>query len=249
MKMSEYTRSEWKKMKDQPLKARMLYFWEYYKWPTIIVTLVVVALAYTVTLWITEKEEVLSGILINSSVPLEDPEFLQAFCDETDINTKKQEIVLVTGLSLSSEEPSMGYMTYQRIHAGIAARDTDFLIADGDSLRQCGYDSSHMLMDLREFLSQEQLMALEERLYYIDGSLLEKTYSGEGNTVTYPLPSAPEKMENPIPVGIDIHHCTEFLDSYYSTKQPLYFAVVVNAPHSDRTLQFLEFIMEHTNKE
>ena len=249
MKMSEYTRGEWKKMKDQPLKARLAYFWDYYKWPTIVVLLVIAALTYTAVNLMTRKEDAVCGFLINSSVPMEDPAFLQDFCEEVGVNTKKQEITLVTGLSFDSINPSMGAMTYQRLHAGIAAKETDFLIADADALHQCGYDSTRMLMDLRKFLSPEQLTALEDRLYYIDGKFLERDFVPEGDTVTFPSPFAPEEMTNPIPVGIDIHDCTEFLDSYYSTKQPLYFAVVVNAPHLDRTVQFFDYIMEHTHKE
>ncbi len=235
-------------MKDQPLKVRLAYFWEYYKWPSILAVLIVIALIYTVTVQLNRKEDVLSGILINSTTPLEDPEFLQAFCNETGIDTNKQSISLLTSLSLMSENPSMSFMTYERIHAGIASKETDFLIAEEAALQQCGYDSSHMLLDLREFLSPEQLTALEDRLYYIDGTLLERDLNAE-EAIAFPSPFAPEEMENPVPVGIDICDCTEFLDSYYSTKQPLYFAVVCNAPHLDSTLQFFEYIMEHTNKE
>lgn len=249
MKMSEYTRGEWKKMKDQPLKARLAYFWDYYKWPTIVILLVIVALTYTAVNLMTRKEDAISGTLINSTMPMEDPAFLQEFCDAVGINTRKQTVSLVTGLSLDSIDPSMGYMTYQRIHAGIAAQETDFLIADADALNWCGYDSTRMLMDLRKVFTSEQLTALEGKIFYIDGKFLERDFVAEGDTVTYPSPFAPEEMTNPIPVGIDIRSCTEFLDSYYSTKQPLYFAVVVNAPHLDRTLQFFNYIMEHTHKE
>ncbi len=249
MKMSEYTKNEWKKMKDKPRKERLSYFWDYYKWPTIIAVLVVVAITYTVAVQLTKKEAVLSGILINSSVPLEDPAFLQDFCNEAGIDTKKEQIVLATGLSMTADNPTVGIMTYQRIHAGIAAKETDFLIATTDAFRQCSYDSSHMLLDLREFLSPEQLEGLKGKLYYIDGSLFEKIYNGGEDTVVYPSPFAPEEMADPVPVGIDIRKCTEFLDSYYDTEEPIYFAVVINAPHLDTTLQFFEFMLEHINEE
>ena len=248
MKMSEYIRGEWKKMKGQPLKVRLAYFWDYYKWPTIVVLLIVVALTYTAAQQLSRKEDAVCGILIDSMMPIDEPELLQDFCDEVGINTKKQKINLVTGLSIKSIDPSMGYMSYQRILAGIAAQETDFLIADADAMQQCGYDSTYLLMDLRNFLSPEQLTALEDSLYYIDGKFLEDDIVVEEETVTYPSPLAPEEMDSPIPVGIDIHDCTELLDSYYSTNQPLYFAVVINAPHLDRTTQFFEYILEHTDK-
>lgn len=248
MKMSEYTRAEWKKMKDKPFKERLAFFWDYYKIPTIIVVAALLAVIYTATIWITAKDEALNGMLINSTTAMEESAILQDFCQEAGINTKKEEIVLNAGLSMDSGVPSMDYMTYQRIHAGIAARQTDFFIADQGVMRQCGYDPSHMLMDLREFLSPEQLETLKDRIYYIDGSMCDGVIP-EGETVTYPSPTEPETMKDPIPVGIDIQDCRAFLDSYYPTNQPLYFAVAVNAPHKDRALQFLEFIMEHTNKE
>lgn len=249
MKMSEYTRNEWKKMKDQPLKVRLAFFWDYYKWPTIVVAVAAVALIYTVSTQLNRKEVVLSGMLINSYTPLEEGEFLQEFCDSAGINVDKQEITLLTGLSMDTDNASADLMTYQRIHAGIGVRETDFLILDSDGIRRCGYDTSHMLLDLREFLDPEQLASLEDRLYYIDGSLVEREDSLEGETATYPSPFAPDEMTDPIPVGIDIRDCTEFLNPYYSTEQVLYFAVVCNAPNMDKTLQFFEYIMEHIIKE
>ena len=249
MKMSEYTRGEWKKMKDKPFKERLEFFWDYYKIPTIIVAVVVLALVYTATVWISAKDEVLNGILVNSVIPEEEPAFVQDFYEVAQLNPKKQEVVMVTGLSLVSDTASMGYMSYQRIHAGVAAKETDFLVSDESGFRQCAYDSSRMLKDLRELFTPEQLAQLEGRLYYIDGSLLQRDYTGQEQEISYPSPSEPEKMADPIPVGINICDCEAFLKSYYSTNQPLYFAVIVNAPHEDRTLQFFEFIMEHTNKE
>lgn len=248
MKMSEYTKNEWKKMKDKPPKERLAYFWEYYKWPAIIAVLVVAAIIYTVSAQMGKKEAVLSGILLNSSVPLEDPAFLQDFCHAAGIDTEIQEIVLNTGLSLTADDPTVGIMTYQRIHAGIAAKETDFVIATAEAFRQCSYDSSRMFMDLRQVLSAEKLAELEGRLYYIDGSLFEKIYS-EGETVAYPSPFNHEEMTDPVPVGIDIRECTDFLDSYYHTEEPVYFAVVTNAPHLDRALQFFEFMTEYRNEE
>ena len=249
MKMSEYTKNEWKKMKEKPCRERLAFFWDYYKWPAIIAVLLVVAITYTVVVQMGKKEAALSGILINSSVPLDDSEFLQAFCDKVGIDTNDYQIVLATGLSLAADNPTVGIMTYQRIHAGIAAEETDFIIATEDAFRQCSYDSSHMFLDLRELLSPEQLAQWEGKLYYIDKSLFEKLYSGGGSTVVYPSPFVPEEMADPVPVGIDICECAAFLDSYYDSDEQVYFAVVTNAPHSDRTRQFLEYIMEHTHEE
>ena len=210
MKMSEYTRAEWKKMKDKPLKERLAFFWDYYKIPTIIVVAALLALIYTATIWITAKDEALNGMLVNSTTAMEDAAILQDFCQEAGINTKKEEIVLNTGLSMDSGVPTMDYATYQRIHAGLAAKQTDFFIADEGVMFQFGYDPSHMLMDLREFLSPEQLAAFDGRIYYIDGSMCGGEFVPEGDTVTYPSPAEPETMKDPIPVGINIQDCRAF---------------------------------------
>lgn len=248
MKMSEYTRGQWKKMKGKPFKERLAYFWDYYKWPTLIALMLVAALIYTVTVKLNEKETVLTGVMIDASTPLEDPAFLQEFCEAEGIDTKQQEINLQTGLSLSSGNPSFSITSYQRIHAGIAAKETDFLVGGTDAIRQCAYDSSNMLVDLREILTPEQLQRLDGRLYYIDGSLFETIYNGSGEMVEFPSPTAPENMKDPIPVAVHIRDCGDFLDSYYP-EQPVYFAVSCTAPHLQTTIEFLDFIIEHTNKE
>ena len=245
MKMSEYVRGEWKKLKDQPFKVRLAYFWDYYKWHTIIAVLVVALLTSTVGTQLNKKDTVLSGILINGSQPLDDPALLQEFYAQSGINPDQQEMLLHTGFVLTETDPSVSMLTYQRIHAGVAAGDTDFIVGNADAIRRCGYDTSHMLADLRAYLSSEELAQLEGKLYYLDGSVWKAENYGTGEELVFPSPFTPEEMKDPIPVGIDISACTEFLSAYYGANEKIYFTIVSNAPHMELTLQWLDFLQTY----
>ena len=243
MKMSEYVKGEWKKMRGQPFKVRLAYFWDYYKWHTLILLVIVAAVVYTVVTLSGQKDTVLSGILIGSRSPGQEPALLQEFGAAAGIDSQKQEVTMVTGFSLDDSQPSISLMTYQRIHAGIAAGDTDFITGNSDVIRQCGYDPSHMLTDLRECFSPEELAQMEGKLYYIDGSILQELREGTQEELVYPSALAPEEMEDPIPVGIDLRGCTEFLSTYYSEEQTVYLAIVSNAPNLEVALQFVDFLL------
>lgn len=240
MKMSEYVKGEWKKLKGQPFKVRLEYFWDYYKWHTIIALLVAAVLTHTLVTQLNQKDAVLSGILLDGATLLEDPALLQEFYAQAGLDPDQQEVMLHTGFSLDDEQPSASLMTYQRIHAGIAAGDTDFIVGNADAIRQCGYDTSRMLADLREHFSPEELALMEDRLYYIDGSLWNST---AGESMEFPSPINPEEMIDPIPVGIDISACTEFVNAYYSADQTVYIAVVSNGPNIEMTLRFIDFLL------
>ncbi len=240
MKISEYINGEKEKMKNQSWKTRLVYFWDYYKWHTVIGLLALFFLGYTLVTVISAKDAVLSGILIDAMQPVEDPATLQTFYDANGIDSTKQEAVLITGLSLDSRLPTMNQTAYQRIHAGVGAGDTDFLMGYEYAIRLCAYDTSYMFSDLRKVFSTETLAALEEYIYYIDGSLWETLKNSTEEEIPFPDPHKPEQMVDPIPIAVDISGCSEFVNAYYAPDREVYIAVVTNAPHKELTARFIE---------
>ena len=243
MKISEYISSEKEKMKKRTPKERMSYFWDYYKWYVIIGLIAFLLVVHTAVTFINAKEPVLYGILIDGIQPVEQPEILQTFYDANGIDTDKQEIVLQTGLSLNSSLPSVTQTFYQRIHAGIGSKETDFLMGYGYAISQCAYDSSHMLADLRDVFSPETLARLEGCLYYIDGSVWNAIKQSPTKEFEIPDPHKPQNMADPIPVAIDISICNEFVSAFYSLAEPVYVAVTINAPHPELTVRFIECLL------
>lgn len=242
MNISQYIKNEKEKIRQKSPKERLAYFWDYYKWHVLIGIVAVFLLGNTIHSIANQKEAALSGILIDGVQPVETPAIVSDFYQDNGLDPKKQEIQLLTGLSLDSQVPGVASTTYQRIHAGIGAKDTDFLMGYEYSISQCAYDTSHMLADLRDVFTPEQLAQWEEHIFYIDASIVELLKTTPKQEVTFPDPHEPQTMADPIPVAIDISQCAEFTSVYYAPNKAVYIALVVNAPHRELATRFITLL-------
>ncbi len=243
MNISEYIKNEKEKIKGKSLKEQLIYFWDYYKWYVLVGLIALVLIVQTVTTAVNQKDVVLKGILIDGVGTLEEPEILQQFYEANGIDTAKQEVYLDAGLALNSGIPSVVSTSYQRIHAGIGAEDTDFLMGYEYAIQRFAYDTSHVFADLRELFSAEVLEAWEEHLYYVDAAVIEKIKSAPQEEIPLPDPKKPEEMAQPVPVAFAISVCEEFTCAYYSPEQAVYIGVVTNAPHKELTVRFIEHLL------
>ena len=72
--------------------------------------------------------------------------------------------------------------------------------------------------DLRNVFTEVQISSLADKIYYIDGVLLQQ-YQNKESTIAFedfPDPQHPEAMIDPIPVGIDISIATEAFQKVYT---------------------------------
>ena len=101
-------------------------------------------------------------------------------------------------------------------------------------------------MDLRKFLDAETLETFADRLYYVDGAVIEKLSVPAGElqdtSIPIPDPTKPEAMEDPIPVGIDVSDRTDFQTAYYFPDTVLYLGVITNTPRQELTAQFIQYL-------
>ena len=246
MTIFEHIKQQHAEMKDKPRKERWEYFWDYYKWHTLVIILAVALLVQGVVSIVNKKDIVFSGILLNCTLRIDDEAFLNGFYEHADINSKKQQAAFYTDLTLTDKNTKTDITAFQRIMAGIATKDTDFVVGQKDNFRLCAYSTSRMFIDLRKFLDEDTLNKLSDRLYYIDGAVLEKLSVPVGQlqdkTITFPDPTKPEAMEDPIPVGIDISDRKDFQEAYYFPNTKLYLGVASNAPRPEITKAFINYL-------
>ncbi|MBQ8748728.1 MAG: hypothetical protein IJZ14_02865 [Oscillospiraceae bacterium] len=248
MTILEHIKKAHANVKNQPKEARWQYFWDYYKWHLVAVILVIALLIQGVVSFTNKKDIVFSGILLNCKIGVNDEAFLKDFYGYADIDDATQEAAFYSDLMLSDGSSKSDITTVQRIMAGIATKELDFVVGQSTSFRLCAYNTSKLFIDLRSFLDQPTLEKLADRLYYIDGAYLEKLSAPVGETVDLSLtnapdPTKPELMENPIPVGIDISDREAFQSAYYFPDTVLYLGVVANAPRPELMKQFIQFLM------
>lgn len=247
MTIFDYIKKEHKNILEKPQKERWAYFWDYYKWHVIIFVLVLALLIQGIVGICTRKDTVFSGFMLNSKISVDDEAFLQGFYEYAGIDSSKEEAAFYIDVVLTDNHSKSDVTAIQRIMAGISIQDTDFVVGQIDSFRICAYNTSKIFCDLREFLDADTLQKLSDRLYYIDGAVLEQLDAPLGefvdiNALSYPDPHKPETMKDPIPVGIDISDREALADAYFFPDTTLYLGVIVNTPRPELTRQFIDYL-------
>ena len=246
MTIFEHIKKQHENIKSKPREERWSYFWDYYKWHLVAIVLAIAILIQGVVSIVNRKETVFSGILLNCMIRIDDDAFLQGFYDQAGINAKHQQAAFYTDITLTDQNTKSDVTAFQRIMAGIATKDTDFVVGQEENFQLCAYNTSRMFMDLREFLDAEALETFADRLYYVDGAVIEKLSVPVGElqdtNIVYPDPTKPETMEDPIPVGINVSDRTDFQEAYYFSDTTLYLGVVANTPSPELTRQFIDYL-------
>lgn len=246
MTIFEHIKKEHAKIKERPKEERWQYFLDYYKWHAVALLLAIAILIQGVVSIVNRKEIVFSGILLNCVISIDDDDFLQGFYDYAGIDAKNQEAAFYTDIILTDKNTKNDINSFQRIMAGVATKDTDFVVGQSENFRLCAYNTSRILIDLREFFDAETLERFSDRLYYVDGAVIEKIAVPVGElvdtSIVMPNPTKPETMEDPIPVGIDVSDRKDFQSAYYFPDTTLYLGVVANTPRTELTKQFIAYL-------
>lgn len=246
MTIFEHIKKQHENIKSKPKEERWSYFWDYYKWHTLAVILAIAILIQGVVSIVNKKEIVFSGILLNCMLNIDDDAFLEGFYHHAGIDGKKQEAAFYTDILLTDKNTKTDVTSFQRIMAGIATKETDFIVGQKENFQLCAYNTSRMLKDLRTFLDADTLTQFADRLYYIDGAVLEKLSAPVGElqdpNIKIPDPTKPEAMEDPIPVGIDVSDRKDFQSAYYFPDTTLYLGVITNTTRPELTKDFISYL-------
>lgn len=210
---------------------------DYYKWYILIPLFIVVSAVATFIYVSSSNEVVLSGYLFDSYYTSDHDEPFHDFSSYAQLDTNKQRPEFLTNLTLYG----LYSETSQQLYSTIAAKQTDFLASNPQTFLRLSYDSFKYLADLRNVLSEQQLEQLSNRLFYVDASMVGKLDSQVG-TVYLPDPHDPSAMDDPVPVGINIRG-GRGVDKLYLGEDPVYLAIVSNAPHLDMTRIFIDFLL------
>ena len=247
MTMFEYTKKAFLAMKERPKKERWQYFLDYYKWPAIAVLLAIVILIQSVVAIVTRKDTVFSGVLVDGYSFDTSDEYMAALGTYLGINTEEEQVQFQTGILLESGSEKDKSNAFQQLLASLTVKATDFIVAPEGSFELCAYNVNNIFADLRNSLDADTLAKLEDKLYYIDRTLFKKIQEevsqGIISDIDYPDPHAPEAMDDPIPVGIDISGNTEFCDRYYLTDDPVYLGMAINTTRQEMVIRFMEFLL------
>lgn len=247
--IKEHIQRAHEQVKDKSPQERREYFWEYYKWPALAVLVAIALLISGIVGIVNRRETAFSAMLLNAKLGIEDDAFLDGFYARAGIDSSTHTAALYTGLSMIEDRQQHNTDAFQRIVAGISVQDTDVITGLEFGFQMCAYSTAGVFKDLRDFYDADTLAALSDRLYYVDGAVIDllKVPVGtqvEPSVLTYPDPHKPELMDDPIPVGINISDCEGFRNAYYLTEGKIYIGIVANAPRAELAGILIDYILE-----
>lgn len=252
--MDEF-RKEREAMKTAPFKQKLAYFWDYYKWHTIIIVAVIVFGVSMIHNIVTKTDSVLTGVMLNTFI--DDYEKKEELVDEfvklKEIDTDEYHVELNTSYTYSLEDSSTAaqsnYAVLQAIMAQGANGMLDFMTGDTATMVDFAYKG--WFTDLRTVLNEEQIEMYEPYFLYVDQAVLDKIQEASNNledttTIAHPDPSKPEEMEKPFPAFIDMSQCKTLTDLYTYETDRLLLGIFSNAPNPEMTMEFIAFANEKT---
>lgn len=249
MKFIDNIKKDWAKVKDAPVKEKWEFFWDYYKIPAICIVLAVVLMVQGILSAANQKEIVFSGFAINCKISLDEEPFWNGFYEAAGIDGETQTAACYSDLQIMPGQTQLNNNTIQRIIAGCSVQDVDFVAGDPYAFQTCAYTSQRLFTDLRELLDAETLETYADRLYYIDGAIIDLLNAPVGEQVEpdaleYPQdPKDPTAMKNPIPVGIDVSDREDIQKAYYLEGTTIYVGAVKSTARPELTRQFMEYLL------
>lgn len=241
MTAREAARAEWRKLKNRPLKEKLIHIGTYY-WPHILSASVLLVLAVSlISSAVNSKNSAFQAYLLSTAPIREESSFEQDFACFAGINTDEFETSITASAYSVSGSEDMSITDSQVIAAWTASEALDVLAGDTENMLNYAYNG--YFQDLRELLSPGQLKNWADYLLYIDQAVCDAIDSGENTVYTLPDPANPGEMEQPIPVLLSIPESSRLWTSYEYLGENPTVGVIGNAPNLDYAIAFLKYIL------
>lgn len=250
MALIDEIKAERAKLKGKTPKEKFHYYWYYYKFHFIITIICLSTLGVFIYEMATQKKSQFNVAFVNAATVAEAGEFNRAITEALNIDTDNYEIRIddSTFIDEVNQSNENNYYAIQKLSVLMLTSDLDVTIMNTSLIRSYAYMLAYE--DLRDVLSEEQLKKYEPYFYYIDYAVYEKIQKlqeeGKAFEEDYPDPKQPDKMENPIPVGIYIWDA-KLLRKYYIFEQDSVLSIPSGATHRESALKFLDFLFSEND--
>ena len=245
MKFSQLIQKDRELLKGKSPKEKLKHIWLYYKWHMGAVLLLVIYVASTIYSNVAASNCVLSGVFLNTTAPpyavlSHGEEFLSA-CSYA----PSSEVYFDTmhySSDPDSEDAVSVYETFQLLIAKAHAGDLDFLVTGSSTQNQLIYNE--FFLDLNKILTAEQIQAYKGQFLYMDIAFLAQLGDISANLVSYPDPTKPELMAEPIPVLIEIRDSKAVSALYGDSTDHYVLGFVVGGQHPEAARNYLDYLMK-----
>lgn len=208
---------EFEKLKTMSFKDKFWYIWEYYKIPIIGIIAGVFIIASLLSTMLNHKETLFTCYAVNNPIYGESYDQIRSgFSEYAGLAEENWE--LDASMVVGWGDSATGYEYVMKITAVIASGGLDVLLSDEATVTH--YGSMAGLLDLETFLPAALLEQVQDDLIYIT--------TEEGNRVACAI----RLDQSPV------------LESANIT-EPLYYSIISNSPHTEVSIQFLEYLLGH----
>ena len=242
MPLMDEFKDEREQIKNRSFQERCSYFWDYYKWHVIGGIAAVALLGSLIHTFLEKKDTAFYAVLLNMSPYVTAETYKEGFAEFAGIDLEKYRVYFDSDMHMNLDVPDNATISAsQKMMVYVVAGDIDVLVSDIPGMNQYAY--TNVLLDLRNFLSEEDLKKYEPYFFYMDSSLLEDA-SDAVKGIDYPEdPSDPGSMANPIPVGIRVNECEALSNNYFFSDHQ-YFSVIANSKRMELCHAFLDYIWD-----
>ena len=197
MALFDTIKEDRKKLKGKPFKEKAGYFFDYYKWPVIIVLVLVIWIGAMLWQKAAAPDICLTGVMFNASELLAQEKIqniVDGFSREQGLDPDKETILLHTDLTYFEGEDYIqsNYESLQLLSAWVLAGDVDFIIADASMMEQLA--ANGYLLEIDD-PAQEWNMVSSYLLDVSSSQILRSIYGDLCDTLTLGITVSTQNTE------------------------------------------------------
>ncbi len=253
--MDEF-RKEREALRHGTLRQKFQYFMDYYKWPVIGGTAALCCAGSLIYHFFAYQETAFYAALLNSAQLQPSESYAAAFMEYAGLPSSKGKALFDSSFSITFDSSSpeaadeVYYSSREKLNLMITVGELDAIVSNDELFGHLA--NSGIFRDLRTCLTPEQQESYAPYFYYVDKPLMEQIMLAESNMNDFfqpalPDPFCPERMEEPVPVGIRVEADEKLAESFYVRGEGIVVAgIVTNAPHPDIAAKYLEYLMLFT---
>lgn len=220
-------RENFQEMRKRPRDEFMAYLWDYYSKPALIVLIVLVCIGSFIYELATKKDVVFCGMMMDAYNLHDDAPIYDDFAEYLGIDEKKEGVHFMNNLSMVSKDLQLQKESNELFITKTAANEVDIITLCTIQFQMYERD---LMQDLRLVLSEEQLAAVGDHVYYVDMANL------------VPGSTDPTGFEDPVPVGIDMNGCEKFAEYYMPANNDCIMGICANSQYPENAAKFVEFL-------
>ena len=243
MTSKEATIYQLKQLKGKPLKDKIVHVLTYYWLPIVAVLAAVLLIILQAVSMMSQRENVLSIICVNSLLGSGSIESYGAELESfLNIDIEEQQISFDTGITFSETDTIATYQGMQKLMALVATQEADVISGDINTILQLAY--SEYFCDISTIFSESQMESYSDYIIYIDKALLQNVDQVNG-TFEYPDFWKPDKMIEPMPIAIKIPEASSYAQMFYQNRgSELCAGIVINSDNASTVADFFEYVIE-----